>query len=367
MTRLRPYSIALTFLSLLVLAGCSTTGKYSRGGYYQNDGPGANPPPNVASLPDAVPRVETALSSTNKPYEVFGKEYVPIKPDQPYKERGTATWYGRQFNGQKTASGERYNMYAMTAAHPTLPIPSYARVTRVSTGKSVIVRINDRGPFHSNRVIDLSYAAAAKLGLIKHGSGKVIVQAITNDDIRSNDYDLASKAPVPASAPSAGHPDTSAPTPDALAAMGEPRGTISAAHPASDADLARARQARAGQTPTPEAARMAYADRADTERAATPAASDDAGRTARASTERAGPGGHVYLQFGAFSAEQNARHLANKLNQQIALMDSPPATVDPGEHLYRVQVGPYPSRSAANHAAQRIHQATGSAATVTVR
>lgn len=365
MTRLRPYSIALTFLSLLVLAGCSTPGKYARGGYYQNDGPGANPPPNVASLPDAVPRVETALSSTNKPYEVFGKEYVPIKPDQPYKERGTATWYGRQFNGQKTASGERYDMYAMTAAHPTLPIPSYARVTRVSTGKSIIVRINDRGPFHSNRIIDLSYAAAAKLGLIKHGSGKVIVQAITNDDIRSNDYDLAGKAPAPV--PPSGSPDTSAPTPDVLAAMGEPRGAISAAHPASSADLARARQARAGQASTPDAIQMAYAEPSDAADAVAPAASDDTRRTGHASTEKAGTGGHVYLQFGAFSAEQNARHLANKLNQQIALMDSPPATVDPGDHLYRVQVGPYPSRSAANHAAQRIHQATGSAPTVTVR
>lgn len=367
MTRLRPYSIALTFLSLLILAGCSTPGKYARGGYYQNDGPGANPPANVASLPDAVPRVETYLSSTSKPYEVFGKEYVPVKPDHPYKKRGTATWYGRQFNGQKTASGERYNMYAMTAAHPTLPIPSYAKVTRVSTGKSIVVRINDRGPFHSNRIIDLSYAAAAKLGLIRHGSDQVLVQAITNDDIRKGDQDLASSAPQ--SAPPTVRSATGSTTPDVLAALGEPRGSISVAHPATSADIKRVDRARTGSASSSGAEQLAYADG--------PSDTWDSGNaswsanTARDTTSVPGnasrSNGGVYLQFGAFSGEQNAQHLASKLNRQMAKMDSPPATVDPGAHLYRVQVGPYPNRTAAAHAARRIHEATGSASTVTER
>ena len=109
---------------------------------------------------------------------MFGKKYVPLTKVQPYTQRGVASWYGKRFHGQKTSSGETYDMYAMTAAHPTLPIPSYARVKAVKTGKEVIVRINDRGPFHSDRVIDLSYAAAYRLGFIGAGSGEVQIEAI---------------------------------------------------------------------------------------------------------------------------------------------------------------------------------------------
>jgi rare lipoprotein A len=109
---------------------------------------------------------------------VFGKEYVPLAFVQPYRQRGMASWYGKKFHGQRTASGETYDMYAMTAAHTTLPIPSYARVTRVATGRSVIVRINDRGPFHQGRMIDLSYAAALKLGFVPLGSAEVELESI---------------------------------------------------------------------------------------------------------------------------------------------------------------------------------------------
>jgi rare lipoprotein A len=103
---------------------------------------------------------------------------VPLSSLQPFKQRGVASWYGKRFHGQKTASGETYDMYAMTAAHPILPIPSYARVTHVKSGRQVVVRINDRGPFHNGRVIDLSYAAAYRLGLLDSGSGEVEVQSI---------------------------------------------------------------------------------------------------------------------------------------------------------------------------------------------
>jgi len=163
-------------IAAALLAACSSAP--NKGGYYKDDGPGANAPADLGSIADATPRVEPLHRFANRPYEVFGKKYVPLASLQPYRQRGIASWYGKRFHGQKTASGERYDMYAMTAAHPILPIPSYARVTNLRTGARVVVRINDRGPFHSDRIIDLSYAAAYRLGLIGAGSGQVEVEAI---------------------------------------------------------------------------------------------------------------------------------------------------------------------------------------------
>jgi rare lipoprotein A len=195
-------------LLLLLLAGCAgappspeppPAAQAKRpGGYYKDDGPHDQVPDNLASVPDAEPRVEPLSRFANRPYEVFGKRYVPLASVQPFRQRGLASWYGKRFHGQKTSSGERYDMYAMTAAHPTLPIPSYARVTRVATGRSVVVRINDRGPFHDGRVIDLSYAAAFRLGLIGVGSGEVELEAIVPGSPDS--VERAAAAPVPVSA-----------------------------------------------------------------------------------------------------------------------------------------------------------------------
>jgi len=151
------------------------------GGYYKDDGPGDEIPEWLDEVPDAVPRIEPLHRFANNPYNVFGRDYVPMKHLAPYRARGIASWYGRKFHGQKTSSGEIYDMFAMTAAHPTLPIPSYARVTQLATGRSVVVRINDRGPFHANRLIDLSYTAGHKLGLIAEGSGWVEVELILPD------------------------------------------------------------------------------------------------------------------------------------------------------------------------------------------
>jgi rare lipoprotein A len=166
----------LLFALIFLIAACSSAPQ--RGGYYKDDGPGANPPANLASIPDAVPRNEPLHRYANRPYEVFGKKYVPLASVQPFSQRGMASWYGKKFHGQKTSSGETYDMYKMTAAHPTLPIPSYVRVTSVSNGKSVVVRINDRGPFHAGRIIDLSYVAAYKLGYVGAGSAQVAVEAL---------------------------------------------------------------------------------------------------------------------------------------------------------------------------------------------
>jgi rare lipoprotein A len=173
----------------LALAGCGSTptapektpapAKTAKsGGYYLDDGPDANPPANLDAIPDAVPRDEPLNSFANRSYSALGSTYTPQTERRPYSEEGLASWYGRRFNGQKTASGERYDMYAMTAAHPTLPIPSYARITSLANGKSVVVRINDRGPFHSKRVIDLSYTAAYKLGFLGSGSSRVRVESL---------------------------------------------------------------------------------------------------------------------------------------------------------------------------------------------
>jgi rare lipoprotein A len=171
----------------LAVSGCAAVSRTetappapapSKGAYYKDDGPGDNPPANLASIPDAVPRAEPLHRFANRPYEALGRQYVPMTSPAPFRQSGVASWYGRRFNGQPTSSGEKYDMYAMSAAHPTLPIPSYARVTNAANGRSVVVRVNDRGPFHADRIIDLSYAAAYRLGYADAGSARVEVEAV---------------------------------------------------------------------------------------------------------------------------------------------------------------------------------------------
>ena len=148
------------------------------GGYYKDDGPDGAPPVDLDAIADAQPRPEPLNLHANEPYVVFGKDYVPEKDFSAHRKQGTASWYGRKFHGQRSWSGEIYDMYAMTAAHPTLPIPSYARVTNLHNGKSVVVRINDRGPFSSGRMMDLSFAAAYRLGFAETGIAAVEVESI---------------------------------------------------------------------------------------------------------------------------------------------------------------------------------------------
>ena len=176
--------LAVLLLSLLLTA-CGTVSKAPpktqtplSGKYYLDDGPPERVPDDLAGIPDATPADEPFHRFANRPYTVFGHTYVPVVNKEPRKERGLASWYGRKFHGQKTSSGEIYDMFAMTAAHKTLPIPSYARVTNVKTGKSVDVRVNDRGPFHSERIIDLSYAAAERIGIVNAGSALVEVERV---------------------------------------------------------------------------------------------------------------------------------------------------------------------------------------------
>ena len=187
---MRTKQIAEMGIVLLLLAGCATeaqkkslppspgTTNAPPSKYYLDDGPLPHPPPHLDQVPNAVPKVENYDKYSNKPYTVFGRVYVPDVSTKPFVQTGLATWYGKRFHKQKTSNGEVYDMYAMTAAHTTLPIPSYAKVTNLKNNKWVIVRINDRGPFHSDRIIDLSYTAAYQLGFVNQGSAQVRVERV---------------------------------------------------------------------------------------------------------------------------------------------------------------------------------------------
>jgi len=326
----RTIILLLVLGALAVLAGCSSTSGSRKGGYYKDDGPGDNPPADIEAIPDAVPRIEKHAASTLRPYVVFGKRYVPLSDEQPFRQTGTASWYGRKFHGAKTSNGETYDMYAMTAAHTILPIPSYARVTRVGTGRSIIVRINDRGPFHDSRIIDLSYVAAAKLGIIGPGSGQVIVEAITNKDIALAQAEGRSfSQPVLASSTPRRQPSNPTATEPSSPASADALSVLPASDPSPTA------------LPPPPPPQEAPAM----------------------------PGsGSIYLQYGAFSGESAAQSLAQRLNQQIGLAANGPAKVrSADDNLYRVQIGPYASRVEAVNAALHYQQLTGSQATIALR
>jgi len=168
------------------------------GGYYLDDGPGDAAPPNLESLPDPEPKREPLHRFANNPYSVLGQDFVPERALKPFRQRGMASWYGRRFHGNKTSSGEVYDMFQLSAAHPTLPIPSYARVTNTQNGRQVIVRVNDRGPFLHSRVIDLSYAAALKLGYIEQGTAEVDIETIVLEEL---DAIAAGGTPAPVGGP----------------------------------------------------------------------------------------------------------------------------------------------------------------------
>ena len=169
---------------------------------------------SIPDMPDAIPRPEARSRYGNGPvYEVFGKRYVVMESGSGYSERGVASWYGEKFHGRLTSNREPYDMYTMTAAHKTLPLPTYVRVRNLRNNKSIIVRVNDRGPFVNNRIIDLSYAAASKLDMVKDGTSLVEVTAISFDDPPGDHPTRQTTTPVPQPAPPA--VKAAPPTPDA--------------------------------------------------------------------------------------------------------------------------------------------------------
>jgi rare lipoprotein A len=308
---LRTLCFALLAGGVLTLSGCGSTPKRG-GGFYQDDGPPRAAPRDLERTPDAVPRVEPFHPFANRPYTALGRNFTPITDDRPIRQRGNASWYGRQFHGNRTAIGERYDMFAMTAAHPTMPLPSYARVTNTRTGASVLVRVNDRGPFLQDRVIDLSYAAAVRLGIAAAGTGEVDVVRLTYADIRSG-ADATTAGTTAAIAPRAPLPPVSTPPMPASPVPSVPAPTMTA--PATPA-------ARAGGP-------------------------DD--------------GGPWAVQLGAYSVAANAE----ALRERVALLLSAPEAamlsaaqraprVERQDGVFRVLVGALASREDAQALASQI-------------
>ena len=329
---LHGWGVRAGLLALLVLGGCasgpppSTAGSPPSAGPRpalpaDRDGPEANPPPDLDRVPDAEPRAEPIRTGgPNKPYVVLGQAYVPITQDKPFTERGLASWYGRKFHGQRTASGEVYDMYAMTAAHPTLPIPSYARVRNPKNGNEIVVRINDRGPFHAGRIVDLSYTAALKLGVLR-GVAPVELERITFDDIRTGAW--RRDAPV------------------RMAAIAPPAAAI-----APDAKVP---EAKVPDTKEPAAVLPSPA----VEPAAVPAPGVADGPVARAFTT---PARGFWVQLGAFRQQEGAETFRRRVASDADWL-TPLLAVFSDASVYRLQAGPYPSRDEARGVAERVREA----------
>lgn len=273
------------------------------GGYYKDDGPADELPDGLDELPDAVPRVEPLHRFANRPYVVFGKEYVPNAGLKPYKARGIGSWYGKKFHGQKTSIGEPYDMFAMTAAHPTLAIPSYARVTNLANGRSVVVRVIDRGPFHADRIIDLSYAAAHRLDYIRTGSARVEVEAILPD---ATGVAYAQVAPT-AARPPAG----------------------------SDEITGLAEKLAAEERPVQTAAAVGL---------------DGAAGVL--------PAGGVLLQLGAFANADNAESMRQRLVRELDWVEGE-LRINSAGGIHRLHLGPFAGRAEAERVAERIRQEHG--------
>lgn len=341
-SRARARSLALVAgAALLLLAGCAS-GPRGGGSGIGRDGADANPPSGLGQVPDAEPRVESIRSSggTSKPYVVLGRSYVPIVDDRPWRETGLASWYGRKFHAQSTASGEPYDMYAMTAAHKTLPLPSYVRVRNPANGREVIVRVNDRGPFHEDRIIDLSYTAAYKLDLLR-GVAPVEIERITNADIRAGtwrrgDTVLAQAAPAPVPA------STSRPI---AVAMSVP---VPAPTPGPEAvAVPAALTSPVVAAPRAEVRELAALPPLPPEAAPAPAASSDV------VDAPASPASGFWVQLGAFSQREGVERFQQQVARSLpAVAGALKVFAERG--TYRLQAGPYASRDLARDTAEQV-------------
>ncbi|KAF3997196.1 septal ring lytic transglycosylase RlpA family protein [Glaciimonas immobilis] len=299
-----------------------------RGGYYKDDGPGDNIPDGLENVANAIPTVEPYSRTGNKPYVVFGKTYTPLIDNKPFMQRGIGSWYGKKFHKQRTSSGEPYDMYKMTAAHPTLPIPSYARVTNLKSGKQVIVRINDRGPFHSSRIIDLSYTAALKLGYLGKGSGELEVERLLPADIVAMNQPGNTVADRTGSSTPAAMSVDSPTIESTLLALDSPQSAspVSQSLPTTSTSTSQDVK-RADDTIKPDVNSLPAAT--------TPAASG------------------FYLQLGAFSQQLNAGLARKKLLDQFPGVVTAVQDVEIGG-VYRLYAGPFANRSDAENAASLV-------------
>lgn len=323
-----------------------------RGGYYQDDGPGDAPPANLADVPDADVRNDPLLPRSNRPYVVFGKTYTPLTDNQPYTQIGVGSWYGKKFHGQRTSSGELYDMYKMTAAHPTLPIPSYARLSNMVSGAVVVVRINDRGPFHSNRAIDVSYTAALKLGLLGKGSHELKIERILPDEI---DRMQATREGV------------SGTTKPRLQSQSRERlvtAPVASSPPSLVQPLVLSPQPLPG-TLTPQVTALMLSDQAPAESGGAGAGAAGAAGAVRAAGAAGAPGtpavaaasanGGFYIQLGAYTRAENAEAVRGKL----AGSGLNGLEVAQGGTVYRLFSGPFATRQEAQQAAQGLPSSLG--------
>lgn len=305
---------AAAVVALATLAGCAS----GPSGQAGRDGPPAGPPPEVlAQQAPVAPKVEPIRQGgPNKPYVVLGQSHVPLTGDVAWSEQGVASWYGKKFHGRRTASGEVYSMYGMTAAHRTLPIPSYVRVRHARSGKSVILRVNDRGPFARGRVIDVSYAAAVQLGLVGPGVGEVTVERLTFEAIRTgawrqtDDPGESAVAQAPAMLP--------VPTPATATA------TAPTLAQAMASEQAQALEAPVAPTPTA--------------RAYTPAARG------------------FWVQLAALSRRDGVERIQQQVASEMAGL-LPMLAVFHESALYKLKIGPFASRQEAQDAAGRAREA----------
>ncbi|EHQ51532.1 rare lipoprotein A [Ectothiorhodospira sp. PHS-1] len=198
--------LPIVLLALILVACSGSRGPGPVSGYTPEERDGAPHPsriPDLSRIPEPVPRVEPMSRYGNpESYVVFGRRYTTLDSAQGYRERGVASWYGTKFHGRRTSSGEPYDMFAMTAAHTSLPLPTYVRVTNLENGRSVVVRVNDRGPFVDNRIIDLSYAAAHRIGMLDRGTARVEVKALTPEPSGPNVIQAGWVEPSPPAGPS---------------------------------------------------------------------------------------------------------------------------------------------------------------------
>ena len=322
-------------------AGCASGNPSRGGGYYLDDGPGKPDPERVARLmrePDPVPKHEPLLARANRPYRVMGQDFAPMTERKPYKKQGVASWYGQRFHGKPTSTGETYDMYQMTAAHPTLPLPSYARVTRLDNGRSVVVRVNDRGPFLRGRLIDLSYLAASKLGYVGKGHAEVEVELLNPAD--------------------AGKGRTLTAQPAVKAVPGQARTLPAISLASAELDLPGDEGA-----PADKVLASAEAPRADERAGVAGSNGVDAGPSAPipapAPARRAAEGDSGwFLQLGVFRQLDNALRVQREQMARSTPSDPPVELVQRGEQ-YRVLLGPYANEADARAVAADIGARTG--------
>ena len=355
------------------------------GGYYDRDGPPEVAPADLARIPDAVPRKEALLAWSNRPYTVFGQRYIPMTLRANYKQTGIASWYGKQFHGRKTSSGEVYDMLGMTAAHPTLPIPSFVRVTNVRNGKQVVVRVNDRGPFLQNRLIDLSFAAATKLDYVNSGHTQVEIELIRldeNGDVLDEPVQTASvkAAPVPAA-------QTVAVVASASSAAAKPQAVPPSAQSSAQTVLASAQaslsltQSVVNVSASPQTAVGPQDElRATAPRIESPLTKLDSPKPVLASGKAETPSpspsvvlarsndlglvtskvtrpNEIYLQLGAFSTAENAESAVLKVARSLPDLGTQISVAQDGS-LHKIRAGPYDA-IAAIKVADMVQAATG--------